>query len=65
MKIDSLRVRLILAECRMTQKELSKRCGISRQNISSILRKGRCSPITAGKIAAGLGVPVHDIIEMG
>jgi hypothetical protein len=27
-----------------------------------VLRRGTCTPVTAGKLAAGLGVPVADII---
>ena len=41
-----------MAEQGLTKKALSANCGISAQNIS-----------TAGKLAAGLGVPVADIIK--
>ena len=30
---------------------------------STIIRRGTCEPKTAGKLAAGLGVPVAEIIE--
>lgn len=63
MRLDSYRVRLILAEAGMTQSKLAEKCGIARQNISNILAKGRCSPKTAGKLAAGLGVPVSEIVK--
>ena len=63
MKLNSHKVKLILAEIGMTQAKLAEKCGISRQNISNILSKGRCSPATAGKIAAGLCVPVSEIVK--
>lgn len=30
--------------------------------ISALIRRGKCEPRTAGKLAAGLGVPVSAII---
>lgn len=65
MKINSLRVKLILADLGMTQAKLAESCGIARQNISNILTKGRCSPVTAGRIAASLGVPTSEIVLEG
>ena len=38
---------------------------MSRQNISTIIRRGTCEPRTAGKLAAGLGVSVLEIIAEG
>ena len=65
MRIDSYKVKLILAELGMTQARLAEKCGVARQNISNILSKGKCSPKTAGKIAAGLGVHVSKIAKEG
>ena len=62
MKIRSQRIIELLAERDMTRVELAALCGISRQNISTIVRRGTCEPKTAGKLARGLGVPVKDII---
>ena len=61
MEISREKINVLLAEKGMSKKELSENCGISRQNISTIIRRGTCEPITAGKIAAGLGVAVKDI----
>ena len=58
------KIELILAENGMTKADLSKKSGIARQNISTILSRGTCSPKTAGKLAAGLGVPVAEIAEV-
>jgi DNA-binding XRE family transcriptional regulator len=63
MILNSHKVKLLLAELGLTQTKLAEKSGISRQNISNILAKGRCSPATAGKIAAGLGVQVGEIVE--
>ena len=54
-----------LAELGLTKKALAASCGISAQNISTIIRRGTCEPKTAGKLAAGLGVPVETIIREG
>lgn len=53
---------LILAENKLTYSDLSKRSGVSRQQISTIIGRGTCAPKTAGKLAAGLGVSVAEII---
>jgi DNA-binding XRE family transcriptional regulator len=63
MKINSSRIKIYLAERKITQSKLAELCGLSRQNISTILAKGRCNPVTAGKIADGLGVHVSEIIK--
>lgn len=63
MTINAIKVETLLAERGMTKSALAEVCGISRQNISTIVRRGTCEPKTAGKLAAGLGVPVSDIIE--
>ena len=57
MTINAIRIESILAERDMTKAALAERCGVSRQNIST------CEPRTAGKLAAGLGVSVAEIIE--
>lgn len=63
MIINTTRIELMLAERGMTQTSLAASCGISRQNISTIIRRGTCEPKTAGKLAAGLGVPVETLIK--
>ena len=63
MTICAQRAETRLAELGWTKKQLAAVCGISAQNISTILRRGTCTPVTAGKLAAGLGVPVAEIIR--
>lgn len=65
LKLNALRIETILAEQGITKSALACRCGISRQNISTILRRGTAEPKTAGRLAGGLGVPVADIVEEG
>jgi len=54
-----------MAEQGLTKKALASNCGISAQNISTVIRRGTCEPKTAGKLAAGLGVPVETLIKEG
>ena len=63
MNILTGKIEVMLAEQGITRKEFAKNCGISAQNISTIIRRGTCEPKTAGKLAKGLGVNVRDIIE--
>lgn len=63
MTINSQRIELLLAERGMTKAAFAASCGISRQSVSTIVRRGTCEPKNAGKLAAGLGVPVADITE--
>lgn len=63
MKIDVNKIKIILAEREMTRSALAALCGISRQNISTILTRGTCEPKTAGKLAKGLGIPVDEIVK--
>lgn len=62
MKINAQYIEIKLAELGLTKKDLAANCGISRQSISTILRRGTCEPKTAGKLARGLGVPVAEVL---
>ena len=65
MKINANKIETIFAEQGLTKADVSERCGISRQNLSTIIRRGTCEPKTAGKIAKGLNVNVADILHEG
>ena len=65
MKISSFVVETILASRGVSRKSLADSADISRQNVSTILRRGTCRPETAGKIARALGVPVEQIAAGG
>lgn len=63
MIISTLKIDLLRAEQQLTCAALAERSGVSRQQISTILRRGTCNPLTAAKLAQGLGVSVTDIIR--
>ena len=63
MKLNVTKIDVLLAENRLNKAKYAERCGISRQSISTILRRGSCEPVTAGKLASGLGVPVTEITK--
>lgn len=63
MTINTQRIETMIAEQGMTKAAYAEKCGISRQNVSTIMRRGTCEPRTAGKLATGLGVPVSAIIS--
>lgn len=63
LKLDVMKIVRILAEKGMTKAELAVRSGVSRQQISTIIGRGTCAPKTAGKLAAGLGITVGEIMR--
>lgn len=63
MRIKSIEIKLLMAEQGINQTDLAERCGVSRQNISTILARGTCSVITAGRLAKALGTDVREIIK--
>lgn len=65
MRINATKIELLMAEQGLTKVALSEKSGITRQNISTIVRRGTCEPRTAGKLANGLGVDLEEIIMKG
>lgn len=63
MRIDSLKIKLLMAEQGMKQSALADLCGISRQNISAMLTRGTCSVPKVGQLAKALGVKPEEIIK--
>ena len=63
MRIDSIKIKLLMAEQEINQSGLAERCGISRQNISAMLARGTCSIAKVGKLAKALGVSVAEIVK--
>jgi len=61
--INAVKIETMLADRGMTKTALASLSGISRQNLSTVVRRGTCEPKTAGKLAAGLGVGVSDILR--
>lgn len=63
MRIDRMKLSVALMKKDMSQRDLSKDCGVSEVTISCIMSGKRCSDKTGRKIAATLGVDVTEIIE--
>lgn len=63
MALSTTNIQIRQGELGLTNTALAARCGISRQNISTIIRRGTCTPVTAAKLVKALEVPVADIIE--
>lgn len=63
MTLNKLRIVTLIAEQQTTQASLAQKCGLSRQSLNTILRRGTCEIRTAGKLAVGLGVNVEDILR--
>ena len=62
MKLDVFAIKLIVAERELKMVELAKKMGCNRDLLHSTLRRGTCTPRTAGKIAHALDVSVADIV---
>lgn len=63
MKLNSQKIRMILAEKEMNQADLAIKCGVNRQQINEILSRGTCSLKTLGRISKALNVPVSEIVK--
>ena len=64
MKINRTELDIAIAKAGVSSyRQLAECVGCSAQNLSVILNRGSCKPVTAGKIAQALGVPVESIIR--
>lgn len=63
MRIDSIKIKLLMADQGISQSELAERCGIARQSISNMLGRGTCSIKKVGQLAKALGVNAREIIK--
>ena len=63
MRIDSIKIKLLLGERGMNQSDLAEKCGISRQNIQLTLGRGTASATKISKIASALGVSAREIVK--
>ena len=62
--LDPQQIAICLARKRMTRSELCRLAGITEANISTMLKKRRVRPKTAGLIADALGVDVEEILVL-
>lgn len=63
MNLNVNKIKLVLAEKGMLLQELAAQSGISRQSVSTVMARGTCSIVTAGKLAKGLGLSVTEIVR--
>lgn len=63
MRIDTVKIKLLLGEQGMNQSNLADKCGISRQNIQLTLGRGTASAAKINKIASALGVPARELVR--
>lgn len=65
MKLNVQKIEVLIAKQGITRAQLAARSGCSRQNLSTIVRRGTAEPRTVGKLAAGLGCQIEDLLEGG
>lgn len=63
MKLNVIRILVILAKTTQSKAKLAENAKLSRQTVTNVLKTGECKPETVGKIAKALGVDVTEIIE--
>ena len=63
MKLDSLAIKKTMAMQGINVKALAQLTGMQRNTVSVILRRGTCSLISAGLIAAALQVDLEEICK--
>ena len=56
MQINSQKIVCTLAEKQMNRADLTNAAGMTRSQLSTILKRGTATEISIGKIAAGLGI---------
>lgn len=64
MRLNRLKVQLIMAKLGVNQASVAAKAGISRQTMSAVMNGRNCRPDLLGKIAKALGVEPEKIIEM-
>ena len=64
MRLDRVKLILLIAEKDLTLTKLSELSGVSRQTLSCVKQGKRCALETANKIARALNVDVREIAEV-
>lgn len=64
-KLNISEIKRLSAVRKVSNTELSERSGISRQSISTILRRGTCTAVNAGRLADALKVDAGTIMKEG
>ena len=61
--LSKQKILIILADRSMSTKQLAELVGMKPNNMSALLSRRNCSPITAGNLARALNVSVSEIVE--
>ena len=62
MKLDIFQIQKRMIAFGFTQGKLGERAGISRQSVNTILTRGTCSVLNAGRLAEALNCELEDIV---
>ena len=63
MDINVSQVYAWMARRNMTQSDIARKSGLTRQLVSTILTRKTCSPLNLGRIANALGVAPGEIMK--
>ncbi len=63
MRLDTLTIKKLMGSKGMTQAQLARLTGVTRQTISNILGRGTCSATSAVRLADALNVPIEEIVK--
>lgn len=65
MRIDNKKLRHIMIDRDVGQKQLAEMSGVSRAVVNNVCCGRSCTSTTAMKIAEALNIPLEDLIENG
>lgn len=65
MRIDNKKLRHIMIDRDVGQKQLAEMSGVSRAVVNNVCCGRSCTSTTAIKIAEALNIPLEDLIENG
>ena len=65
MRIDNKKLRHIMIDRDVGQKQLSERSGVSIAVVNNVCNGRSCASTTAFKIADALQIPLEDLVENG
>ncbi|WP_373483307.1 helix-turn-helix domain-containing protein [Acetobacterium sp.] len=63
MRIDKIKIMVVMAKQGLNQLQLAEKTGMSRGNLSTIVNGKRCKVETVIKIATALGVDYSELLE--
>lgn len=63
MRLDRIKVSLLMAKQLISQASLADKAGVSRQTMSAVMNGRNCRPELLGRIAKALEVEPEEIIE--